>query len=169
MKFLAGLAVVFLALAAMPAQAQTTPPDAVMRQLDLEDLRAVLGELDLWVNKEGVDEEGDYFLEVETADGLVYHLFGASCDDDDPAKACLGLNMVATFSLKDAADIHAVMDGISYAFLKVYRAGDEVKIARYVIFDGGITRDNMKANISVFSGIAKAVWSKLTTAGVLEN
>ncbi len=169
MKLLASLSVLFLALAPMTAQAQTTPADAVLRTLDLDVLREVLGELDLWVNTEGVDEEGDYFLEVETRDGLVYYLYGASCSEAAPSKDCLGLNLVATFTLKDGADANAVMDSISYAFLKVYRSGGDVKVARYVIFDGGITRANVKTNISIFSGITKAVWDKLTKANVLEE
>lgn len=156
-------AAVSLALLASPAQAQ----DVVMKALDFGALKAVSSELGYTLADEGVDEDGDYYLEVQSESGLMFYLYGAGCAENDLAKDCLGLNMIASFTLTDEADVHEVMDSISYAFMKIYRSGDDIKASRYLIFDGGITRENMKENLSVFVQIADAVWEKLADLDVL--
>lgn len=165
MRLAAALAVLCFTLAASPAQAQ----DTVMKALDFDQLRAVSSELDLTLTDEGVDDDGDYYFEVESETGLLFYLYGAGCSEDDPAQGCLGLNMVASFTLNDEADVHEVMDSVSYAFMKIYRSGDDIKASRYVIFDGGITRENMKENVSVFAQIADAIWEKLIDLDVLAD
>ncbi len=152
-----------LALLASPAQAQ----DVLMKALDFGELKAASAELGHTLADEGVDEDGDYYLEVQSESGLMFYLYGAGCSEDDPAKECLGLNMIASFTLNDEADVHEVMDSVSYAFMKIYRSGDDVKASRYLIFDGGITRENMKENLSVFVQIADAVWEQLAGLEVL--
>lgn len=152
-----------LALFASPAQAQ----DVVMKALDFGELKAVSSELGYTLADEGVDEDGDYYLEVQSDSGLMFYLYGAGCAEDDPAKGCLGLNMIASFTLNDEADAHEVMDSVSYAFMKIYRSGDDIKASRYLIFDGGITRENMKENVSVFVQIADAIWEQLAGLEVL--
>lgn len=167
MRFLAGLFA--LAFACMGAPALAQGGDKLMTKLEFEELRAIVGELDFDVLDEGIDEDGDYYFEVESDTGLIFYLYGASCDDDDPAEGCMGLNAVGTFTLGGDEDTNAVMNGISYAFMKVYRSGDEVKIARYVIFDGGIMRENVKQNVRIFAEIGDLIWGKLTDDGRLED
>lgn len=171
MKRLSVIAAIMIAALAGPAQAQgsTAASPDMMEALDFEVLREVVGELNFEINDEGVDQDGDYYFEVEANTGLMFYLYGASCSGDDPATGCLGLNMVATFNLDSDADTRAVMESISYAFMKVYRSDIDVKIARYVIFDGGISRANMKANVSVFAEIGDLIWEQLIDDGVLED
>jgi hypothetical protein len=165
MKFAAALVVLCFAFTASPAQAQ----DTVMKALDFGQLRSASSELGLTLTDEGVDGDGDYYLEVESETGLLFYLYGAGCSEADPAQGCLGLNMVASFTLNDEADVHEVMYSVSYAFMKIYRSGDDIKASRYVIFDGGITRENMKENVSVFVQIADAIWEKLIDLDVLAD
>lgn len=154
-----------LGLFASPARAQ----DAVMKALDFGALKAASTELGYKLADEGVDEDGDYYLELQSDSGLMFYLYGAGCSEDDAAKDCLGLNMIASFTLNDEADAHEVMDSISYAFMKIYRSGDDIKASRYLIFDGGITRENMKENVSVFVQIADSIWEQLAALEVLAD
>lgn len=156
-----------MAVAGGPAQAQ--PQGGVMKALDFGVLRAITGELDFQILDEGVDQDGDYYLEVETDTGLPFMAYGVICDDDDVMTGCIGLNMVTTFSVKTGQDVHAVVESIQNAFIKVYRSGDDVRIARYVIFDDGITRGNLKANVDVFAEIGDMVWEQLSEDDVLEE
>lgn len=165
MRLAGALAALWFALATSPAHAQ----DTLMKALDFGALRTVSSELDLTVTDEGVDEDGDYYLEAESETGLLFYLYGAGCSEDDPAEGCLGLNLVASFTMDGESDLHEVMDSISYAFMKIYRSGEDIKASRYVIFDGGITRENMKENVSVFVQIADAIWEQLIELDVLAN
>ncbi len=167
MKLLVGLLALAVACLSTPALAQDG--DKMMKALDFEELRAIAGELDYVVTEEGVDEDGDFYFEIEADTGLMFGIYGASCDDDDPKKDCMGLNAVGTFTLAGDADVNEVMDSISYAFMKVYHSGDEVKISRYVIFDGAVTRENVKENIRIFAEIGDLIWGKLTDAHVLAD
>jgi hypothetical protein len=163
MRLIAAIAALSFLLSASPAHAQ----DTVMKALDFGMLRSVTTELGNTVADEGIDEDGDYYFEVSSETGLMFYLYGAGCSEEDPAAGCLGLNMIASFTLEDEADAHEVMDSISYAFMKLYRSGDDIKASRYVIFDGGITRENMKENVSVFVQIADAIWDQLIDLDVL--
>lgn len=167
MKLLAGLFVIAFACVGAPALAQGG--DRVMKALEFEELRTILAELDVEVTDDGVDEDGDYHLELKSDGGLLFYIYGASCNADDPQKDCLGLNAVSSFTLSAEADVHTVVDSISYAFMKVYRSGKEVKVSRYVIFDGGITRTNVKDNVRIFVEIADKIWTKLSDDGVLAD
>ena len=163
MRLLSAIAALCLIFTSQPAHAQ----DDVMKALDFDTLREVSGELKLTLTDEGVDDDGDYYFELESESGLVLYLYGGGCSEDDPAVGCLGLNMVSSFTLNDTADVHEVMDSVSYAFMKIYRSGDDMKASRYIIFDGGITRENMKENLSVFVQIADAIWEQLADLEVL--
>ncbi len=159
-----------LALFVSPAYAQDAQAqDKMMKALDFGELKGAADELEYTLADEGVDEDGDYYLELQSDSGLMFYLYGAGCSEDDAAKDCLGLNMIASFTLNDEADAHEVMDSISYAFMKIYRSGDDIKASRYLIFDGGITRENMKENVSVFVQIADSIWEQLAGLEVLAD
>lgn len=165
MKLLAGLLALILACLGAPALADDG--DKLMKALDFEELRAIAEELDFFVIEEGIDEDGDFYFEIESDTGLHFAAYGASCDEDNPKKDCMGLNAVGTFTLEPEADVKTVRDTISYAFLKVYSSGNDVKISRYLIFDGGITRENVKENLRIFAEIGDLVWETLSDAEVL--
>lgn len=163
------IAAATLALACLVAPAQAQTP--LVETVDFKALRTELvSELAFEVVDEGVDEDGDHYLEVESEAGLRFYLYGALCDEADPAKGCQALNMVATFSLAEGADVHEAMDSIDYAFLKVYRSPrNDLKIARYLVLDGGITMANLSSNITIFADIGDAVWGDLSDADYLED
>lgn len=163
MRLLAAIATLGLALSASPAQAE----DVMMKALDFGVLREVSTELGYTLTDEGINENGDYYLEIQSESGLIFYLYGGGCSEEDPAKGCLGLDMIATFTLNDEADPHEVVDSVSYKFMKVYRSDQDIKASRYLIFDGGITRENMKENVSVFVQIADRIWEQLLGLDVL--
>ena len=165
MRLLAGL----FALVCLGTPAMAQSHGKLMLQLEVKELRDIVEELDFAITDEGIDADGDYYFEVVSDTGLPFFLYGARCDEDDPAKDCMDLNAVGTFTPTPDADVDEVMKSISYAFMKVYRSGDDVKISRYLIFDGGITRENVKENIRVFAEIGDTIWSDLTGAGVLAD
>jgi hypothetical protein len=170
MRLPAGLfarVVAWLCVAGLGAPAMAQDDNTLMTLLEFEELRGIVEELDFAVTDEGVDEDGDYYFEVESDTGLLFNLYGARCDEADPRKDCQDLNVVGTFSLAADADIHEVMETISYAFMKVYRSGDDVKIARYLVFDGGVGRENVKENIRIFAEIGEMIWSDLVDQEVL--
>ncbi len=167
MKLLAGLFAIALACVGAPALAQGG--DRVMKALEFADLRLMAAELDFAVTDDGGNADGHYYLEIKSDSGLMFGIYGMSCSKDDPQKDCLGLNAVASFTLSADADVLKVMDSIDYAFMKVYREEREIKVSRYVIFDGGITRENVKQNVLIFEQLADKIWAKLSDDGVLTD
>jgi hypothetical protein len=167
MRMIAAIAALSALLIASPAHAQEQ--DVIMKALDFGVLREVSKDLGYTLTDEGVDEDGQYYLELQAESGLVFYAYGNGCSDADAAKECLGLNLVTTFTVNDTADIHEVMDSVSYAFMKVYLSGGDIKASRYLIFDGGITRANMQENVTVFVQIADAIWKQLAGLDVLEE
>jgi hypothetical protein len=164
MRFL--ISAVALGLAWLwPASAEA---QSVMQNYSFDQLTDIVDDLGYSIADEDVDDDGDHYLELETDEGLIFYIYGTACDPSDPSKDCRGMNIVATFSLKDGEDPAEVAETISYAFLKVYVDGPDVKVSRYVIFDHGITRENAEANLSIFVDITHDVWDKLSDEGVLE-
>lgn len=164
----------FAACMALLSVATAAPADAqdnsrVMKALEFGELRAIAADLDYLVTGEGVDQDGDYYLDVETDSGLPFTAYGVICDEDDPTKDCIGLNLVTTFSLEAGKDVQAAVDTVQNAFIKVYKSGEDLRIARYVIFDEGITRGNLQANVEVFVDIADMVWEQLSEDDWLED
>lgn len=173
-----------ICLTAGVAQAQTPTPapkppppvavaapvqDVIMRSLDFDVAREIMDELDFTVIDEDVDEDGDHYIEVETDSGLTFNLYGNVCDADDASRGCMGANLVTTFSMKPGVDLYKLIDEISFAFMKVYRTDEDIRISRFIVFDGGLTRANLAATIDYFSDVGDMIWQDLVDADALTD
>lgn len=165
MRILTGLALGLSRLALLggaPAFAQAP----VMKDYSWTEMRAEVVTAGAEVTKEG--ESGkSHFLTVKDDTGLIFGIYGFECDS--ATQRCRGADFIASFTLKDPSQADAVLNTLDYAAVGDYRDDEgHVKISRYVIFDGGITQENLQTNIAVFLSLANQAWDKLDADKVLE-
>ncbi len=159
------LAVAFvLAGFGAPAFAQTS----LLKDFSWAEMRAELVEAGIEVTKEGLSGDQRFLAGKDDTD-LVFGVYGAQCDNQETTQRCTGADFISSFTLKDPAKIHDILDTIDYAALGDYKGSDgRLKVARYVIFDGGITRENLQTNIKVFLALSNEIWDKLDDADQLQ-
>ena len=119
------------------------------------------------MTKEGVSGDQRFMAGKDDTD-LVFAVYGAQCDNKEITQRCTGADFVCSFTLKDPSKISDVLDMVDYAALGDYKGGDgRLKVSRYIIFDGGITNENLQANIEVFLRLSNDIWDKLDDADLL--
>lgn len=110
------------------------------------------------VTKEGVLDGGAPYIGGTSADGMKFLIYGTVCSGT-PAR-CKGANMTASFTLDSDAEVDAREKKIDRSAVNVRNAGDNsLEVSRYLIFDDGITRGNLKVNIAVFIEVAEEIWN----------
>ena len=130
-------------------------------------MRAELVEQGAEVTKEGVSGE-QRFMSAKAKSGLVFAVYGAQCDTKEITQRCTGADIISSFTLKDPSKISDILDMVDYAALGDYKGDDgRLKVSRYVIFDGGITHENLQTNIEVFLALSNQIWDKLDDADLL--
>jgi len=78
------------------------------------------------------------------------------------AKRCKGALLETRFTLGSDSEVQAKVRELDYAAVSISNGGGgDLLVSRYLIFDHGIHRDNLKINISVFVGVSDDVWGKL--------
>lgn len=139
------------------AQAQSYLADwgiADMRQAVIDSGSSVVRE----------DNTGDPYVAAKTADGLKFTITGRVCDGAAGAKRCKGAFVQSSFTMDSEAEVDAAVKkwGPQYAAISVTNDGNKgMLVSRYLIFDYGIHRSNLSLNLSVFTGIAEAIWDGL--------
>jgi len=139
------------------AQAQSYLADwgiADMRQAVIDSGSSVVRE----------DNTGDPYVAAKTADGLKFTITGRVCDGAAGAKRCKGAFVQSSFTMDSEAEVDAAVKkwGPQYAAISVTNDGNKgMLVSRYLIFDYGIHRSNLSLNLSVFTGIAEAIWDSL--------
>ncbi|HEV7691437.1 MAG TPA: hypothetical protein VGO52_11460 [Hyphomonadaceae bacterium] len=147
-----------------PAHAQ----QALRKDFSWEEMRAELIVAGVEVTKDGVAGDQRY-LSAKAKSGLVFAVYGAQCDNKEITQRCTGADIISSFTLKDPAKIHDVLDMIDFAALGDYKGDDgRFKVSRYVIFDGGITHENLQSNLEVFLALSNQIWDKLDDAELLQ-
>ena len=110
------------------------------------------------VTKEGVLDGGAPYIGGTSADGMKFLIYGTVCSGT-PMR-CKGANMTASFTLDSDAEVDAREKKIDRSAVSVRNAGENsLEVSRYLIFDDGITRGNLKVNISVFIEVAEEIWN----------
>lgn len=110
------------------------------------------------VTKEGALEGGAPYVGGTSADGMKFLIYGTVCSGT-PAR-CKGANMSASFTLDSDAEVDAREKKIDRSAVNVRNAGENsLEVSRYLIFDDGITRGNLKVNIAVFIEVAEEIWN----------
>ena len=99
----------------------------------------------------------------DLANGLRFTVFGMACDRTGPAarRACKGAEFSAIYNMRSASAVNSALEEIDYAAVSYFRDGTNLRITRYVIFDYGISRDNLGVNLRVFINIAKEIGGKI--------
>lgn len=162
MRILAILAIAALGASGAPAFAQS-----IMKDFTWADMRAVIEAAGATVTREDIADEQRYLVGKDDS-GLVFAVYGFQCDNKETYQRCTGADFVSSFTLKDPGAIDGILDSVNYAALADYKGDDgRLKIARYVIFDNGITRENLQVNAEVFLRLSNDIWDKLDDEGKL--
>jgi len=156
------------ALAAISAFGAPAFAQSLMKDFSWSEMRAELATAGATITKEDVASDQRYLAGKDDT-GLVFAVYGFQCDTTEISQRCTGADFVSSFTLADPADINDILDMIDYASLSDYKGDDErLKISRYVIFDGGITRENLQVNIEVFLRLSNDVWDTLDEEDLLK-
>jgi len=124
----------------------------------------VLADIEALVTSQGhtvnsTDKAG-VSVAAETGDGLLYSLDGTACDDN---LRCLGVNMLVTYNFTDDMTYEELNRAdVKYAAASVWQHNTSYGVSRYIILDGGMTMENLKANIEVLLSIAPQVSTMMT-------
>jgi hypothetical protein len=156
MRLLAALALMALGSTGAPAFAQN-----LMKDFSWAEMRSELTTAGLTITDEGLSGDLRY-MAVKADSGLVYGVYGFQCDTPEASQRCTGAEFVASFTLAEDDLIDDALAAVDYAALADYRGDDgKLKISRYIIFDGGISHDNLQANLEVFTRLTDKIWDML--------
>jgi hypothetical protein len=110
------------------------------------------------VTKDGALDNGAPYVSGVTTSGMKFAIYGTVCSGTP--KRCKGANMSASFTLDSDAEVDAREKKIDRSAVGVRNAGDNsLEVSRYLIFDDGISRGNLKVNIEVFLEVAEEIWN----------
>lgn len=110
------------------------------------------------------DNTKDPYIAATTADGLKFTITGRVCDGADGAKRCKGALLQTSFTMDSDAEVDAAIKkyGPKFAATSVSNDGSKgLLVSRYLIFDYGVHRDNLRLNLQVFTGIAEDIWGDI--------
>lgn len=156
-----------LVLAAAGALGAPAFAQAVVKDFSWPEMRAELVTAGVEVTKDDIAGDTRYLVGKDDT-GLVFAVYGFQCDSKETSQRCTGADFVSSFTFKDPATVNDTLAKIDYAALADYKGDDErLKIARYIIFDHGITRENLQANIEVFLRLSNQVWDDLDEQDLL--
>lgn len=146
------LAAVMSCVAAGAAQAQT-----YLSTWSAADMRKVLTEMNYKINVDTVENNAPV-IAAETPNGLKFQITGTACEGSGTALRCYGADLYASISWDTAAEAKTIFAKVDYAAVKYWMEDDKtIGVQRYLIFDEGIHRENLKANISVFTAITEQI------------
>ncbi|MES2034036.1 MAG: hypothetical protein V4466_07665 [Pseudomonadota bacterium] len=158
---LAGSAMALALACAGSAGAQPYLPD-----WGVADMKTAITASGSTVVREDIVDEGAPYVAAKTPGGLKFTVTGRVCDYPAGAKSgpkrCRGGFVQTRFTLASDAAVDAAVKkwAPEYAAVSVSNGGNgDLLVSRYLIFDHGLHRDNLKLNISVFTGIAEDIWA----------
>jgi hypothetical protein len=142
--------------AAAPAAAQDYSATRVVKAVDVDDLKAVVGQLGHTVAQEG--NYGPVSVAAQTESGTNYLLIGTACNVGDVA-GCQGVMVQIRFDADASiADERLLRANLAQAAVNTWRdQSGTIGVTRYVVLDHGITMANLRANVLVLLGLAPSV------------
>ncbi len=156
---LAVLAAATLTLGA--GHAMAAPAQTYLSDWAPDDMKSILTDLGAKVTGEGKTDEGEPYVEAESSKGLKFTVYGAACDVG-PTKRCRGAEVATTYTLDSDEAVAAKVKSLDYVAVTIMNDGDKtLNVHRYLIFDYGISRENVKLNLTVFLEIAETIWDGL--------
>lgn len=161
--FAAAITLAFVFGGAGAASAQTYLSD-----WGVADMRTAITGAGSTVIREEVAADGAPYIAARTAGGVKYSVTGRVCDFATGAvsgpKRCRGAHIQTRFAMDTPAAATAAVQKYTADFVAVSFSNDGAKdllLSRYLIFDHGVHRENLKLNISVFTGIAERIWAEV--------
>ncbi|MDP1736910.1 MAG: hypothetical protein Q8L23_05660 [Caulobacter sp.] len=125
----------------------------------LTDMKQAVTAAGATVTKEGALSDGSPYVGATSAGGMKFVIYGTVCSGTT-AKRCKGANMSAGFTLDSDAEVDAREKKIDRSAVGVRNGGDNsLDVSRYLIFDEGISRGNLRVNIEVFIDVAEEIWN----------
>lgn len=152
----AATAALFLCATAGGASAQSAK---LMTDWSTGDLKPLLTDMGMTIKGEEALDNGTPLLLVTSADGFNFFAYGGDCTGSGAQARCNGLNLEAYIDHDTVAEAEATYKATDFIAIKYNLDEKSVRISRYIIFDGGITRDNLEANIEVFTRLSGKVMS----------
>lgn len=165
-----------LSLLACAAQARTAGPVLVTRW-DTPTITNAAQALDAKDVVAKLDDDGRAYITGETAEGLLFVLYPTACEETAGDKAaaqspCYGLEAVVSYEGDGKQDRSKLVDQLNrdYALGKFTLDPDHsIVLTRYLIFDDGVTRGNLEAELSSFFAVgasaAGKIWPNADKAG----
>jgi hypothetical protein len=153
---------------ALGACATTGPQPAasstkLIDRYDEAALTSILQELKYAIVESSVSSSGKPFMTVEAGDELSFRVMGESCVGEGAAQVCQGVQLSTQFAEAGDVDFDAVMATANRTLrpAKVFRIDSGLAYERYLIMDGGISRENLKTNISVYVEVLEVLFEQL--------
>lgn len=155
------LALAVLAAATLTLGAGQAMAAAYMSDWAPEEMKAILKEAGAKITEEGKTDDGEPYISAESSEGLKFTVYGAACDVG-PTKRCRGAEFSTSYTLDSDAEVAAKVKSLKYAAVAASDGGDKtLNVDRYLIFDHGISRENVLTNLTVFLSIAEQIWDDL--------
>lgn len=156
-SMLAGGALAVALAFAGAAQAQSYLPD-----WGIADMRQAVIASGATVTRE--DNTKDPYIAAKTAQGLKFTITGRVCEGADGSKRCKGALLQASFTMNSESEVAAAVKKWEPQYAAVAFSDEGSKsmlLSRYLIFDFGIHRDNLRLNLQVFTNIAEKIWDEI--------
>lgn len=122
------------------------------------DMKQALTAAGATVTKEGVLDGGAPYVGATSANGMKFVVYGTVCSGTPPR--CKGANLSTSFTLASDAAVDEREKKVDRSAVGVRNGGDNaLEVNRYLIFDDGISRGNLKVNVEVFIEVAEEIWN----------
>lgn len=135
--------------------------DTLVKRLTLDDMKALITERSDTVERTG-ENNGKPYVAAKTETGFTYFMLGNACK---PETGCQGVEMLSVFARSPNVSLDELNTiNTSFAAVSVSLRNDQFLTSRYLIFDEGMTRGNIKVNLDVFLQVAGKVSLRLKEA-----
>lgn len=141
------------AAAAAPRPAAPPPaPAPLLTGWTAPQMRSLAQDMGLTVVQEARLDNGDPVLALRSAAGAAFVVQGAACD----ATRCRGATLMAFVTYETPAKAQEALKRLDFAAVQV-RADEPrvLSLSRYIVFDGGIARPNLSANVELFLAVVE--------------
>lgn len=146
--------------AGAPAKADNA---GLIDRYDTPALRSIIADLGYAITDFGESSSGKPMMEVDTKDGLSFRVLGENCNGEGKNQVCTGVQLSTQFGESDA-DLDEIMARANRTLrpAKVFRVDAGLAYERYLIMDGGVSRENLKTEIEVFVEILGVLWKQVS-------
>jgi hypothetical protein len=140
----------FVALVALAmAVPLSASAQAVVHDWGAKDMAQIFSELQIDKVAQSARKDGTPVVSGKTA-GVLIGAVGDSCKEGANAR-CGAVDFVCDLAFADAAKADKAMDLLVYPQAAALRAGPTaIRLHRHVLLEGGVSADNLRANVMLF-------------------